>query len=379
MSNQLYALSGQFETPDEIMHAAEEVNKKYKQYDVNTPYPVHGMDGAMGMGESPIGWVTLVVGTTCMLLMLCFIAWIQLVDYPTTFAGKPDFNLPGYVPILFETTILTGAVTTVLTLLFVVCGLPNNAHPIHDTNYAKRTSDDRFGIYVEAKDPAFNEAEVRQLFEQLGAKDIAPIYIDAEEVAAGKNMSVLKPQFIGFAATVVLVISGAAYFGLNHMVFLPPYNWMSVQPKVVPQKTNTVFKNGVSMQLPVEGTIARGFIPYAKVGAKEGFGQSMANPLDPTAEVFALGEQKYLTMCSACHGNYGQGDSRLNGQYPAPPSLHSKKAVEWADAEIYHVITNGQNIMPSYAKQLTRDERWAIVHYVRALQRSLNPKETDVQ
>jgi mono/diheme cytochrome c family protein len=175
------------------------------------------------------------------------------------------------------------------------------------------------------------------------------------------------------------VISGAAYFGLNHMVFLPPYNWMSVQPKVVPQKTNTVFKNGVSMQLPVEGTIARGFIPYAKVGAKEGFGQSMANPLDPTAEVFALGEQKYLTMCSACHGNYGQGDSRLNGQYPAPPSLHSKKAVEWADAEIYHVITNGQNIMPSYAKQLTRDERWAIVHYVRALQRSLNPKETDVQ
>ena len=66
MSNQLFALSGQFETPDEIMHAAEEVNKKYKQYDVNTPYPVHGMDGAMGMGESPIGWVTITVGTTFM-------------------------------------------------------------------------------------------------------------------------------------------------------------------------------------------------------------------------------------------------------------------------------------------------------------------------
>ena len=93
MSNQLYALSGQFETPDEIMHAAEEVNKKYKQYDVNTPYPVHGMDGAMGMGESPIGWVTLIVGTTCMLLMLCFIAWIQLVDYPTTFAHNWGMRL----------------------------------------------------------------------------------------------------------------------------------------------------------------------------------------------------------------------------------------------------------------------------------------------
>ena len=185
MSNQLYALSGQFETPDEIMHAAEEVNKKYKQYDVNTPYPVHGMDGAMGMGESPIGWVTLIVGTTCMLLMLCFIAWIQLVDYPTTFAGKPDFNLPGYVPILFETTILTGAVTTVLTLLFVVCGLPNNAHPIHDTNYAKRTSDDRFGIYVEAKDPAFGlEAVWIDASQRDQAQSLGYTVVDASTVVA---------------------------------------------------------------------------------------------------------------------------------------------------------------------------------------------------
>ncbi|MEZ0369730.1 MAG: DUF3341 domain-containing protein, partial [Candidatus Sericytochromatia bacterium] len=104
----LYAMTGLFDTPDEIMHAAAEATKRYRKFDVHTPYPVHGMDDAMGMGESPIGWVTISIGTTCMLLMLTFIGWTVLVDYPNVWAGKPWFNILAYVPILFETTILTG-------------------------------------------------------------------------------------------------------------------------------------------------------------------------------------------------------------------------------------------------------------------------------
>ena len=79
MNNKLYALTGLFDTPDEIMHAAETASTKYRKYDVHTPYPVHGMDDAMGLGESPIGWVTILIGGTCMLLMLGFIAWVSLV------------------------------------------------------------------------------------------------------------------------------------------------------------------------------------------------------------------------------------------------------------------------------------------------------------
>ena len=92
----------------------------------------------------------------------------------------------------------------------------------------------------------------------------------------------------------------------------------------------------------------------------------------------AIGKQKYNMYCSPCHGYLGEGDSRLNGQFPNPPSLHSEKLRSWSDGRIYHVITEGQNVMPSYRSQLTRQERWAVVNYLRVLQRSLNAKETDL-
>lgn len=376
---QLFAVTGQFETPDDIMHAAEKAASRYRKFDVHTPYPVHGMDGAMGLGESPIGWVTILVGSTCMLLMLGFISWISLVDYPTIWAGKPYFNLPGYIPILFEVTVLTGSVTTVLVLFLIVSGFPRNNHPLHDTPYMQRVSDDRFGLCIEAADENFNEAEARALLEEMGAKDIAPIYFDPVEADAGLRLS--NPVFMVFLAGVVVAVSGASYFALNRMLELPPFNWMNVQDKTVPQTLHTVFADGRSMQKPVEGTVPRGYLPEdAYKEDADAMAKYFANPLPASQEVFELGREKYESRCSACHGFYGEGDSRLQGQYPAPPTLHSKKVVEeWNDARIYHVITYGQNIMPAYAKQLTKDERWAVVHYIRALQRSLNPKESDLQ
>jgi mono/diheme cytochrome c family protein len=92
-----------------------------------------------------------------------------------------------------------------------------------------------------------------------------------------------------------------------------------------------------------------------------------------------MGQQKFITFCSPCHGYLAKGDSRLRGQFPNPPSLHSEKVRNYQDGDIYHIITEGQNTMPSYAKQITREERWAIILYLRALQRSQNAKETDIK
>ena len=90
------------------------------------------------------------------------------------------------------------------------------------------------------------------------------------------------------------------------------------------------------------------------------------------------GKEKYNIYCSPCHGYFGEGDSRMNGQFPNPPSLHSKKLQEWTDGRIYHTIEVGQNVMPSYSKQLSNNEKWATILYIRALQRSLNAKESDL-
>ena len=69
----------------------------------------------------------------------------------------------------------------------------------------------------------------------------------------------------------------------------------------------------------------------------------------------------------------------MRGQFPNPPSLHSEKVRTWNDGRIYAVIMDGQNVMPSYANLLDSDERWAVIHYIRALQRSLNAKESDIK
>lgn len=374
----LFAMTGLFKEPNDIMKAAEAASKRYRKYDVHTPYPVHGMDDAMGLGESPIGWVTLIVGTTCMLLMLSFISWISLVDYPNVWAGKPYFNLPGYIPILFETTVLTGAVSTVIIMFVVVSGLPNNAHPLHDTAYMRRTSDDLFGLCIEAEDDNFSEAEAKAFLEGLGAEQVGPIY---HEVAADRhNLKLTHPVFMTILAASVIGASGVFYFLLNRMVFMEPFNWMSVQPRVHEQAPTDLFADGRTLQKPVEGTISRGYMPDSFKDDPEGMAKYTANPLPVTTEVLELGQEKFESRCSPCHGYHGAGKARLNGQYPAPPTLHSNKVMnEWSDGRIYHVITYGQNVMPSYAKQLTKDERWAVIHYIRALQRSVNPKETDLE
>jgi mono/diheme cytochrome c family protein len=132
------------------------------------------------------------------------------------------------------------------------------------------------------------------------------------------------------------------------------------------------------MRLPVEGTVARGHLPYPFKGQLNPT-ETLPNPLLPTKEVLELGKRKFLTFCSPCHGNFADGVSRLRGQFPNPPTLHSQRARDFSDGMIYHIMVNGQNIMPSYQSQTTVEERWAIVHYIRALQRAKNAKLTDLQ
>jgi len=153
---------------------------------------------------------------------------------------------------------------------------------------------------------------------------------------------------------------------------------MHEQPKVLPQTKSTFFSDGFSMRMPVEGTVARGFIPYQYKGMPDSSIKNLANPLPFTKEIIEKGRKKFETFCSPCHGYYAKGDSRLHGQFPSPPTLHSDKVRNWPDGNIYNVITNGQNVMPSYEKQVSRDERWAIIHYIRVLQRSQNAKDSDL-
>jgi len=374
----LYSYTGLFDTPDEIIHAAKKVaDEGYTKFDVNTPYPIHGMNNAMKLKPSKLGYVALVFGLTGAFMATMLMYWMMAIDYPIVIGGKPFFAFPAFIPVIFEVTVLSASVATVLTMLFVFFKFPNNSHPLHGTEYMKQVSSDKYGISIQADDPIYETDKVKALFKELGGKNISPVYYDNEEINA--KHKIFEPKFVGLLIVAALLVSGTTYIVLNKLMFMTPFSWMMEQDKAIPQEINTFFADSLGMRNPVEGTIARGFIPYLYKGEPELAAANLVNPLLPTKEVMAQGKKNYDTFCSPCHGYFAEGDSRLRGQFPNPPSLHSQKAREWSDGMLFHIITEGQNVMPSYASQMTRQERWATVLYIHALQRAFNAKETDLK
>jgi mono/diheme cytochrome c family protein len=134
-----------------------------------------------------------------------------------------------------------------------------------------------------------------------------------------------------------------------------------------------------SMMMPVQGTIPRNYEPYAYKNDPEAAGRELKNPLPSSAAILKRGQIVFNTYCAVCHGVDGKGKGSVVPKFPQPPSLHSDKVRGWADGRIYHVMTMGQNLMPSYASQVSPADRWAAVRHIRVLQRSEHPTAEDVK
>ncbi|MGO9480343.1 MAG: quinol:electron acceptor oxidoreductase subunit ActD [Candidatus Kryptoniota bacterium] len=371
----LYGLGALFDSPARLITAARAVaDHGYQQYDSYSSYPIHGLDNAMKLKHSKIGIVTLIAGLTGAVLLVLFTWWTNSVDFPVVIGGKPYFAWPDYVPLMFELTVLSGAVTTVVVLLAVWLDLPRNSHPLQDTEFMKKVSVDKFGICIEADDPKFKESETKRFLESLGAESVDTIYDEPVEHTLKQN--VLDPKFIGAIVVVAVVSSACTYLGFNKMILIRPWSSLNEQFKVNPESESSFYGDKFAMRQPVDGTVARGELPDPitvsdNIPAAEKY---LANPVQPTPHVLMVGERDFNIYCSPCHGYYADGNGRLQGQFPSPPSLHTDSLRIAPDGLFYNVITNGfQGIMPSYARQIPREERWAIVWYIRALQKTQNP------
>ncbi|MBE2280260.1 MAG: DUF3341 domain-containing protein [Ignavibacteriaceae bacterium] len=372
-TDKIYGLAALFDSPDKIIHATESVVKEgYKSFDVHTPYPVHGMDNAMKLKPSTLGYITLVFGLSGAAFILLFMYWTMSVNYPMIIGGKPYFALPAFIPVTFEVTVLLATLSTVIGMIAFYFKFPVNAYPLNETNYMKAVSNDKYGVFIKSDDPKFDESKIRVFLTSLGGTNLELVY-DLKKV----TYDPFSPRFISVLVGVIIVVSGGTYVSLNKAMYLPPFNWMEYQFRGNPQSSSDFFSDGRVNRMPVKGSVARGFIPYEFTGVTLPE-NPLPNPLPVDEKVLQLGKRKYLTFCSPCHGDYGDGDSRMRGQFPNPPSLHTEKLKTWADGLIYHVIVNGQNVMPSYAHQTTAEERWAMVHYVRALQLAKNASEGDI-
>lgn len=157
---------------------------------------------------------------------------------------------------------------------------------------------------------------------------------------------------------------------------------MEFQPKWLPYGKNTFATDGRNMQAPPAGTVAVGMLKADDVYYRGGKDTAnfAANPLKINAALLDRGQDRYMIYCTPCHGRTGLGDGMVikHGFPIPPPSFHEDRVVAMPDGQLFHVITNGVRNMPSYGKQIPEEDRWAIVAYMRALQRSTRATLNDV-
>ncbi len=182
----LFGMLAEFQNPAQLVHAAAKVRDAgYRYWDCHTPFPVHGLDQAMGVRRTVLPVLVFCAGATGCLtgfLLQAFTngssltvwALVWVTGYPFMISGKPYLSMPAFIPVMFELTILFSVLASV-GLLLLLNGLPWLYHPLFRSERFRRFSDDKFFISIEARDPRFYRTKTEQLLKSLGASAVEAV------------------------------------------------------------------------------------------------------------------------------------------------------------------------------------------------------------
>jgi hypothetical protein len=185
----LNCLLAEFENPAQIVAAAEKVRDAgYRYWDCHTPFPVHGLDDAMGIQRTILPVLVFCAGaagcTTGLVLQLFtnsfdFTVWamVWVTGYPFLISGKPALSIPAFIPVMFELTILFSALSCV-GLMLLMNHLPRLHNPLFTCERFRRASDDRFFVSIEARDPRFYRSKTEAFLKSLGASAVEAVVED---------------------------------------------------------------------------------------------------------------------------------------------------------------------------------------------------------
>lgn len=184
-TERLYALIAEFSDVDSVMSAAEKCRDAgFTRWDVHTPFPVHGIDGAMGIRPTVLPWITLTCGLTGLATAIVY-TWstnaITIPGLPTSLqgyefliSGKPLWSFPANVPIMFELTVLFAAFSTIFGML-LLNRLPMHYNPLFKSDRFRRATADRFFVVIEASDPLFDERKTGEFLSKIGGAAIEKV------------------------------------------------------------------------------------------------------------------------------------------------------------------------------------------------------------
>lgn len=172
----IYGVLAEFKNPRELIDAASAVEKSgYKKFDTYAPFPIHGMEKAMGLDKSPLGWIVFAAALVGFFGAITLMVWVMGYEYPINISGKPYINPPVYVPITFELTVLLSAFAATFGMI-ALNNLPRLHNPLFNSERFEKASDDGFFACIEAEDDLFEEEKATKLFRDAGATHIETVY-----------------------------------------------------------------------------------------------------------------------------------------------------------------------------------------------------------
>jgi mono/diheme cytochrome c family protein len=391
---ELFGLLAEFDTPGELIAAAEKVRDAgYTEWDSYCPFPVHGIDAAMGIKRTVLPWIVFIIGLCGLGGGLLLQWWTNAYNWPWIVSGKPFFSLPANIPVTFETTILA-AVFASFFGMWALNKLPQVWHPFFRKERFLRVTDDSFFIGIQASDRKFQRGKTETLLRDAGAIAVETCYTSAEPDR--RRLPRPLTAFIVVSAVLALVplaLVAKARTSRSAEPRIHVFPDMDFQPKYGAQDGSALFDDLRVSRLPVEGTVARGQLKsddqfYRGVVRGE-WTTAFPATFEVSERTMARGKERYDIYCEPCHGSGGNGDGiiheRTKKLAPAnralwvqPTSLHQDYVVRLPHGQLYNTISKGIRTMPPYAAQISEWDRWAIVLYVRALQRSQRANLDDV-
>jgi len=168
----------EFDSPGTLLEAAKKTREEgYTKFDCHSPFPVHGMDAAMGLGRSPLGYIVGTMGFIGMMSMIVLTYWTSTVNYPFLISGKPYFSWQAYIPVIFAITVLFSAFGAFFGMLSLN-KLPRLFHPVFSSEAFAKVSDGGFYVSIQADDPIYDAGKVKSFLESIGGKNVEVVNAD---------------------------------------------------------------------------------------------------------------------------------------------------------------------------------------------------------
>jgi mono/diheme cytochrome c family protein len=388
---EMHGLLAEFETPGALIAAARKVkNAGYTEFDCYSPFPVHGIDAAMGTRMTKLPLVVFAGGLTGLFLGTLMQWWMNAYNWPWNIAGKPSWSIPANVPISYETTILLSVLTTFFGM-WAANKLPQVWHPFFRLDRFAKVTDDGFFLGVEAGDKRFELEQTKQLLVAAGATHVEECYVDARPEA--RNV----PKWIWAAMTVLTMLAlipvALVYKARATKSPDPHYHVfsdMDFQNKAKSDQPFVEFADGRANRGQLPGVVSRGHL-----NADDAYYRGLQNgawitglpaQVEVTSALVDRGQERYNIYCAPCHGYDGAGHGiiparveSIGGAWAARNLVDPKAGVvTMPNGQLFNTISNGFNSMMGYASQIPVQDRWAIVLYVRALERSQNAAESEL-